>query len=149
MQTVDGFFCERYHELGLCPGEMVKDGSMPEQVRYFITAVSAKRKVSDAYFDTLCGILKLEPETALRHIKVTQNDVNLQRRYPNYYHPGVAKKSVKFRVSKIDALAREARRHSMDYGKYVGMLYLEQEQSVMDRYREYKLRRALGERLPE
>lgn len=150
MQNVDGFFCERYHELGLCPGKMVKDGSMPAQVRDFITAVSATRNLRDVYFDILCDVLKLGPETALRHIKVTQLDVNLQRDYPSYYHPelisGVVKKKKnrKARISRIDALARDARRHSRSYGDYVGMLYLEQEQSVMDRYREYQMRRNLG-----
>lgn len=136
MRNCDSFFCERYHELGLNPCVMVKKGEMSVPLKNFLVRLNAY--ANENIFDELCEALHLSPETALRHIRVTENDIALQREYPWAYH------KKKIHVSKIDALAREARRHSMDYGTYVGMLYLEQEQSVMDRYREYQMCRKLG-----
>lgn len=139
MRNCDSFFCERYHELGLNPCVMVKKGEMSVPLKNFLVRLNAY--ANENIFDELCEALHLSPETALRHIRVTENDIILQNKYPWAYKDGRKKKP---HVSKIDALAREARRHSKDYGTYVGMLYLEQEQSVMDRYREYQIRRKLG-----
>lgn len=138
MKSCDSFFCERYHELGLNPCVMVRKGEMSVPLKNFLVRLNAY--ANEEIFGELCEALHLSPETALRHIRVTKNDIILQNKYPWVYKDERKKKP---HVSKIDALAREARRHSMDYGKYVGMLYLEQEQSVMDRFREYKLRRAI------
>lgn len=144
MENLDSYFSERAHELGLNVSELHRQGVIPQNLRSFITAIESPKNMPEENLPLLCEVLKIEPETALRHIRITSRDWNLRERYPDHYERYECRnRRRKPHISRIESLVREARRCSKSYGEYVGMLYLEQEQSVMDRWIEYKLRRAI------
>lgn len=116
--------------------------------------LSGNKGVDGKWIDKLAEALQLDVNEVVKHIEATQADKELIERFPDVqkaikgHHKKQRKeegfpKKEKLNM-KLEKLVAEARRHSKSYGDYMAMLYCEQEQSVMDRYREYLMRKNLG-----
>ena len=116
--------------------------------------LSGSKGMGGKWIDKLAEVLQLDVNEVVKHIEATQTDKELIERFPDieFVPKGHHKKPKKIREAihkekpnaKLEKLVAESRRHSRTYGDYMAMLYCEQEQTVMDRWREYNLKKNLG-----